>query len=99
MLDGTTHAIKYAPLRKRSAEDGSLEDLLGGHMSTPHTLLDKDVEGQDEDEELSRRKVREIERKEGLVFLVTDALALHHWYTESRPVTLKSPLLREPRRI
>ena len=47
-------------------------------MSKPHTSQDKDVEGQDEVEELSRREGREIERKEGLMLLITNAPPLHH---------------------
>ena len=47
--------MKCARPRERSVEGGSLEDLKGGHISTPHTLPDKDVEGQDEDGERSRR--------------------------------------------
>ena len=74
MLNGTTcgkphraksHAMKLALLHERSAEGGSQEDLTGGHMNTPHTSPDRDVEGQDEDGELSRREGREIEGKEG----------------------------------
>ena len=51
--------------REHSAEGGSLEGPTGGHMNTPYTLHDKDVEGQDEDGELSRREGQEIEGKEG----------------------------------
>ena len=50
--------------RERSGGGGSLKDLNGGHMSTPHTSQDKDVEVQDEDEELSRREGQEIEGRE-----------------------------------
>ena len=42
-----------------------LEDPTGGHMNTPHTSQDREVEGQDEDGELSRTKGREIKGKEG----------------------------------
>ena len=70
--------MKCARPRERSAQGGSLEDLTGGHMSTPHTLQDKDVEGQDEDGELSRKEGREIEGKEGLVLLVTNAPTPRH---------------------
>ena len=47
-------------------------------MSTSHTSQDKDVEGQDRDEKLSQREGREIEGKEGLVLLVTNAPPMHH---------------------
>ena len=57
--------MKCAHLRERSAEGGSPEDATGGHMNTPHTSPNKDVEGQDEDGELSRRERRQIEGKEG----------------------------------
>ena len=53
--------MKYARPHERSAESGSPKDPTGGHMSTPYTSRDRDVEGQDE---LSRREVREIEGKE-----------------------------------
>ena len=52
-------------LCKRSAKGGSPEDPMGGHMNTPHTSPDMDVEGQAEDGELSRREGQEIEGKEG----------------------------------
>ena len=42
-------------------------------MNTPHTSQDRDVKGQDEDDELSRREGRDIEGKEGSVLLVTNA--------------------------
>ena len=61
------HAMKCARLRKRSAEGGSPEDPMGGHMNTPHRSPGRDVEGQAEDGELSRREGREIEGKEGYV--------------------------------
>ena len=57
--------MKWVLLRERSTEGGSLEDPMGGHMNTPHTLPDRDVEGQAEDKELSRREGREIEGMEG----------------------------------
>ena len=57
--------MKCARLHERTAEVGSPEDPTGGHMKTPHTSQDKDVEGQAEDRELSRREGREIEGKEG----------------------------------
>ena len=65
--------MKRALLRERSAGGGSLEDLAGSYKNMPHTSQDKDVEGQDEDGELSRREGREIERKEGSVLLITNA--------------------------
>ena len=57
--------MKCARHREHNVEGGPLEDPTGGHMNTPHTSPDKDVEGQDEDGELSRREGREIEGKEG----------------------------------
>ena len=66
--------MKCVRPRERGAEGGSLEDLTDGHMNTPHTSQDRDVE--DEDEELSRREGREIEGKGGLV--VTNASPLRH---------------------
>ena len=63
---------------ERSAKGGSLEDQTGGHMSTPHTSQDMDVEGQYEGGDLSRREGREIEGKEGLVLLVTNAPPPRH---------------------
>ena len=56
--------MKCALLRERSAEGGSLEDPTSGNMNTPHTSPDRDVEGQAEDGELSRREGREIEWNE-----------------------------------
>ena len=70
--------MKCACFREGNVEGGSLEDLMGGYMSTPHTSQDKDVEGQDEDGELSRREGREVEGEEGLVLLVTDAPPPRH---------------------
>ena len=66
--------MKCAHPRERSAKDRSLKDVTGGHPSTPHTSQDKDVEGQDEDEELSRREWMEIVGKERL--LVTNPAPL-----------------------
>ena len=57
--------MKCALLCERSAEGGSPKDPTGGHMNTPHTSPDRDVEGQAEDGELSQREGREIEGKEG----------------------------------
>ena len=57
--------MKCARHSEHNAEGGSLKDLTGGHMSTPHTSQDRDVEGQDEDAELPRREGRVIEGKEG----------------------------------
>ena len=91
--------MKCARPRKRNAEGGFLEDPTGGHMNTPHTSQDTDVEGQDEDGELSQGEGREIEAKEGLVLLVTNAPPPRHSWTESGPMTLKSQLLQEPHRI
>ena len=71
--------MKCARPRERGAECGSLKDLTGGHMSTPHTSQDKDVEGQVEDVELSQREGQEIEGKIGLVLLVTNAPLLDHY--------------------
>ena len=51
---------------------------MGGDMNTPHTLQDRDVEGRDEDGELSRREGRKIEGKEGQVLLVTKAPPPRH---------------------
>ena len=59
--------MKFARPRERSVEGRSPKDPTGGHMNTLHTSQDKDVEGQDEDKELSRREGREIEGKEGYV--------------------------------
>ena len=56
--------MKYARPRERCAKGESLGDPIGGNMNTPHTSQDRDVEGQDEDGELSRREGREIEGKE-----------------------------------
>ena len=70
--------MKCARHSEHNAEGGSLKDLTGGHMSTPHTSQDGDVEGQYEGGELSRRVGREIEGKEGLVLLVTNAPAPRH---------------------
>ena len=57
--------MKCARPRERNAEGGSLEDPTGDHMNTPFTSPDRDVEGQAEDGELSRREGQEIEGKEG----------------------------------
>ena len=67
--------MRCALLRERNAEGGSPEDPTGGHMNTPHTSLDRDVDGQAKDGELPQREGREIEGKEGYVLLVTSALA------------------------
>ena len=48
--------MKCAILREHNAEGGCLEDPTGGHFNTPHTSPDRDMEGQDEDGELSRRE-------------------------------------------
>ena len=65
--------MKCARPRERNAEGGSLEDPTGDHMNTPHTSQGRDVEGQDDDGELSQREGREIEGREGWVLLVTNA--------------------------
>ena len=57
--------MKCSILREHNEESGSLEDPTGGHMNTPHMSQDTDVEGQNENGELSRREGREIEGKEG----------------------------------
>ena len=43
--------------RERNTEGGYPKDPEGGHMRKPHTSQDKDVEGRDEGEKLSRRPV------------------------------------------
>ena len=70
--------MKYARPRKRTAEGGSLEDPTGGHMTTLHTSRDRDVEGEDEDGEMPRREVREIEGTEEWELLVTNAPPPYH---------------------
>ena len=57
--------MKCALHRECNAEGGYLEDPTSGHMNTQHTSPDRDVEGQAEDGEQSRREGREIEGKEG----------------------------------
>ena len=52
--------MKCALRRERSAEGGSQEDPTGGHMNTPHTSLDRDVEGQAEDGELPRHAAEKL---------------------------------------
>ena len=47
-------------------------------MNTLHKSRAKDVESQDEDGELSRREVREIEGQEEWELLVTNAPPPHH---------------------
>ena len=72
--------MKLACPRKRSVEGGSPHNLTGGHMNRLHMSQDKDVEGQGEDEELSRREVRGIEGKREWEWLGTNASPLHHSY-------------------
>ena len=53
--------MKYARPCEHCAEGGSQKDPTGGHMNTSQV---RDVEGQDEDGELSRREKHKIKGKE-----------------------------------